>query len=134
MGVAEWLRKCCAHPIRFDGASCNFNPQSMGPVSANRLDHTGFGFVAGLLGTGIGFAAMTVWWSWANGTSFDYFIQDVFMGSALYKDSILTISVLFNVGVFWMALRADWDRFARGVLGVIFITVPLIIWLQAQAF
>ena len=106
----------------------------MGPVSANRLDHTGFGFVTGLLGTGIGFAAMTVWWSWANGTSFDYFIQDVFMGSALYKDSILTISVLFNVGVFWIALRADWDRFARGVLGVIFITVPLIIWLQAQAF
>ena len=56
------------------------------------------------------------------------------MGGALYKDSILTISVLFNVGVFWLALRKDWDRFARGVLGVIFITVPLIIWLQSQAF
>ena len=106
----------------------------MGSVSTHRLDHSGFGFAAGLLGTGIGFIAMTVWWSWANGTSFDYFIQDVFMGSALYKDSILTISVLFNVGVFWLALRKDWDRFARGILGVIFITVPLIIWLQSQAF
>jgi hypothetical protein len=106
----------------------------MGFVSNRRIDHAGFGFAAGLLGTGIGFAAMTVWWSWANGTSFDYFIQDVFIGSALYKDSILTISVLFNVGVFWLALRANLDRFAHGILGVIFITVPLIIWLQAQAF
>ena len=105
----------------------------MGSVSTHRLDHPGCGFAAGLLGTGIGFVAMTVWWSWANGTSFDYFIQDVFIGSPLYKDSILTTSVLFNVGVFWLALRKDWDHFARGVLGVIFITVPMIIWLQSQA-
>jgi hypothetical protein len=106
----------------------------MGLVNARRFDHPGLGFAAGLLGTGIGFAAMTVWWSWANGTSFDYFIQQVFIGSALYKDSILTISVLFNVGVFWIALQHNWNRFARGILGVIFVTVPLIIWLQSQAF
>ena len=76
---------------------------------------------------------MTVWWSWANGTSFDYFIQDVFMGSALYKDSILTISVLFNVGVFWLALRKDWTALRGAFWGSSFITVPLIIWLQSQA-
>ncbi|MBO75625.1 MAG: hypothetical protein CMD33_10160 [Flavobacteriales bacterium] len=106
----------------------------MGPVSASRFNHSVFGFAAGLLGTGIGFAAMTAWWSWANGTSFEYFVDEVFIRSALYKDSILTISVLFNVGVFWLALRCNWDHFARGILGVIFITVPLIIWFQAQAF
>ena len=129
MGVAEWLRKCCAqydltahHAISTVNGTCEH--QSFGPPDSDSWPAC----------RSIGFAAMTVWWSWSNGTSFDYFIQDVFMGSALYKDSILTISVLFNVGVFWMALRADWDRFARGVLGVIFITVPLIIWLQAQAF
>ena len=104
----------------------------MGPVSTHRLDHSGFGFAAGLLGTGIGFVAMTVWWSWANGTSFDYFIQDVFMGSALYKDSILTISVLFNVVLARPAKRLG--PLCAGRSGVIFITVPLIIWLQSQAF
>lgn len=98
------------------------------------FDNIGAGILAGLLGTAAGFGAMTVWWSWANGTSFDYFITDVFLGSSLYKDSILTISVLFNVGVFWLALRGDWERFAKGLLAVIFVTVPLIIWYQSQAF
>jgi len=106
----------------------------MEPMTFHRLNKSSFGFVAGLLGTCLGFAVMTAWWSWANGTSFRYFVHEVFLGSSLYKDSILTISALFNVGLFWMALRGDWDRFARGILMVIFITVPLIIWLQYQAF
>lgn len=98
------------------------------------MNHFAAGFLAGLLGTVAGFGIMAVWWSWANGTSMEYFVSDVFIRSALYKDSILTISVLFNVGVFWLALQRNWDRFARGILGVIFLSVPLIIWFQAQAF
>ncbi|MDA0913196.1 MAG: hypothetical protein O2818_05930 [Bacteroidetes bacterium] len=94
----------------------------------------GVGVVFGLVGTILGFAIMTVWWSFANGTTFEYFINDVFIESALYKDSILTISVLFNVAVFWVALQKDWVQFAKGVLSVIFISVPLIIWYQYQAF
>lgn len=92
------------------------------------------GVVTGLLGTLWGFGLMTIWWSWANGTSMNYFVQDVFLESALYKDSILTISVLFNVGLFWVALRHDWEQFAKGLLAVIFLTVPWIIWYQAKAF
>lgn len=92
------------------------------------------GVLFGLIGTLIGFAVMTVWWSLANGTTFEYFINDVFIESALYKDSILTISVLFNVAVFWVALQKDWVSFAKGVLSVIFISVPFIIWYQYQAF
>ncbi len=99
-----------------------------------KLDHMASGIAAGIIGTALGFGIMTVWWSWANGTSLDYFVTDVFLGSSLYKDSILTISVLFNVGLFWLALRRDWNQFARGLLAVIFITVPLIIWYQSQAF
>lgn len=106
----------------------------MGSVSSHRFDRFGVGFLAGILGTLLGFVVMMLWWSWANGTTTTYFVEDVFIGSALYKDSILTISVLFNVGVFWMALQKNWERFARGILGIIFIAVPLIIWYQAQAF
>tara|TARA_B100000768_G_C11282909_1_gene379781 strand:- start:2968 stop:3285 length:318 start_codon:yes stop_codon:yes gene_type:complete len=99
----------------------------------NQLDHPIVGIGAGILGTIAGFAAMTVWWSLANGTSMDYFIQDVFLGSNLYKDSILTISVLFNVGLFWVCLQLNLEKLAKGILAVIFISVPLIIWYQAAA-
>jgi hypothetical protein len=100
----------------------------------SRLDTLPFGIIAGVAGTGMGFLLMTIWWSWANGTSAEYFIQNVFIESALYKDSILTISVLFNVGLFWVALQGKWEQFAKGLLAVIFITVPMIIWFQSKAF
>jgi hypothetical protein len=99
----------------------------------NRIDHPVIGIFAGLLGTLMGFGTMTIWWSWANGTSMDYFIQDVFWESSLYKDSILTISVLFNVGLFWLCLRSNFEQLAKGILAVIFISVPLIIYYQATA-
>lgn len=95
------------------------------------LDNPIIGIIAGLLGTAAGFCIMTIWWSQANGTSMEYFVQDVFLGSALYKDSILTISVLFNVGLFWICLRFDLEKLAKGILAVIFVSVPLIIWYQA---
>lgn len=106
----------------------------MGSVNSRRFNRFGVGFLAGIIGTIAGFVVMMLWWSWANGTTVTYFVEDVFIRSALYKDSILTISVLFNVGVFWIALQKNWEQFARGILGVIFIAVPLIIWYQAQAF
>lgn len=97
----------------------------------SRLDHPILGIVAGLIGTAVGFCIMTIWWSQANGTSMAYFVQDVFLDSALYKDSILTISVLFNVGLFWICLRFNLEKLAKGILAVIFVSVPLIIWYQA---
>lgn len=99
----------------------------------NKIDHPVIGIFAGLLGTLMGFGTMTIWWSWANETSMDYFIQDVFWESSLYKDSILTISVLFNVGLFWLCLRSNFEQLAKGILAVIFISVPLIIYYQATA-
>lgn len=133
MGASQWLRQRSSNPIRPDSSPRDLHTQPMESLKQS-FDNIGAGILAGLLGTAVGFGAMTVWWSWANGTSFDYFITDVFLGSSLYKDSILTISVLFNVGVFWLALRGDWERFAKGLLAVIFVTVPLIIWYQSQAF
>ena len=97
----------------------------------NKIDHPIFGVAVGILGTLLGFVTMTVWWSWANGTSTDYFIQNVFLESSLYKDSILTISVLFNVGLFWLCLRSNLEQLAKGILAVIFVSVPVIIYYQS---
>ena len=95
-----------------------------------KVDNVWVGLLAGGIGTLIGFLIMTIWWSWANGTSMNYFVQEVFIASSLYKDSILTVSVLFNVGLFWLSLRWELEQFAKGLLAVILVSVPLIIWLQ----
>jgi hypothetical protein len=42
----------------------------------------------------------------------------------------LTVSILTNAVGFWWALRTDRERFARGVVAVVLLAVPVIVWLQ----
>lgn len=100
--------------------------------SEARLNHFALGILAGLVGTGTGFLLLAAWWCTANHQDFSYFVQNVFIASSLYKDSILTVSVLFNVGVFYLALQKDMYRFTRGLMLTMILSVLLIIWIQAQ--
>jgi len=85
------------------------------------------------VGTALGGVLLGFWSAWANGSTFDYFCRDVVLGSLLYRDSILTASTLFNVVLFWVANRLGWERFAQGLLAVILVTVPFIVYFQANA-
>ena len=91
------------------------------------------GILSGLLGTFFGFLILGAYWSYANSVELSYFIENIASRSLLYRDSILTISTLFNVGVFYIAIKAEWWKFCRGILMVIMACVPLIIWFQMQA-
>ena len=88
------------------------------------------GVLMGLLGTGVGLGLLTVWWCTANDMSYRFFIEEVFLRGQLYQDSILTLSILFNVLIFYILLRFDRLQWARGVLTVVLISVPLVVWLQ----
>ncbi len=95
-----------------------------------RFDTVGAGAAAALASTLAGFLLLgTVWGLW-NGFSLQYFVVEVFVRSPLYRDSILTVSVLTNAVGFWWALRTDRERFARGVVAVVLLAVPVIVWLQ----
>ena len=96
-------------------------------------DRFGWGVLGGLLGTVLGGILLGFWWAWANGSSFSYFYNEVVLSSLLYRDSILTASTLFNVVLFWVANRLGWERFAQGLLAVILVTVPFIVYFQASA-
>jgi hypothetical protein len=37
------------------------------------------------------------------------------------------------VGLFWLSLRFNLEQLAKGILAVIFVSVPLIIYFQAAA-
>jgi len=91
------------------------------------------GITTGLFGTLIGFLILGTYWSYSNSVELNYFIEEIATRSLLYRDSILTISTLFNVGIFYVGIRAEWWRFCRGLLMVIMATVPLIIYFQMQA-
>lgn len=103
-------------------------------MKAKQFDRTGWGLVVGFLGTAFGSFVLASWWCAANDSSLLYFYDTVFLQSQLYKDSILTVSVLFNVGIFWLALRAGLERLARGIMIIILLSVPTIIWIQSQSF
>lgn len=95
-----------------------------------RFDTVGAGLAAGLLSTLLGFVLLGAVWGLWNGYSLQYFVVEVFYRSPLYRDSILTVSVLTNAVGFWWALRTDRERFARGVVAVVLLAVPVIVWLQ----
>jgi hypothetical protein len=91
------------------------------------------GILSGVLGTFFGFLILGAYWSYANAVDLSYFIENIAAKSLFYRDSILTISTLFNVGVFYIGIKAEWWKFCRGILMVIMACVPLIIWFQMQA-
>lgn len=95
-----------------------------------RFDTVGTGVAAALGSTLVGFLLLGVAWGLWNGYSLQYFVVEVFVRSPLYRDSILTVSVLTNAVGFWWALRTDRERFARGVVAVVLLAVPVIVWLQ----
>jgi hypothetical protein len=88
------------------------------------------GVVMGLLGTCVGLSILTVWWCTVNDMPYRFFVEDVFLRGQLYQDSILTLSILFNVLVFYILLRFNRLQWARGVLLVVLISVPVVVWLQ----
>jgi len=95
-----------------------------------RFDTVGAGLAAGLLTTVAGFLGFGLVWGLMNEQSLQYFVVEVFYRSPLYRDSILTVSILTNAVGFWWALRTDRERFARGVVAVVLLAVPVIVWLQ----
>ena len=91
------------------------------------------GIITGILGALLGFLILGCYWSYSNGVEISYFIENIAYKSLLYRDSFLTISTLFNVGIFYFGMRAEWIQFCRGLLMVIMSSVPLIIYFQMQA-
>ena len=91
------------------------------------------GIVSGVLGTFCGFLILGTYWSYSNDVDLNYFIENIAAKSLLYRDSMLTLSTLFNVAVFYIGIKAEWWKFCRGILMVIMACVPLIIWFQMQA-
>lgn len=85
----------------------------------------------GLLGALAGLLLLTAWWHFQTGDSMAFFLNDVFLHGGLYQDSIVSVSVLADVVLFYALMRMKKERLARGVMVVVLAAVPVVIWLQA---
>lgn len=96
-------------------------------------DRMGIGALAALLAGVVGYVVLGTLWGWSQGESLGYFHQEVFLGSPLFKDRILSLCTLAMVPVFHTAYRRKMDRFARGSMLVMVLLVLFIVTLQMSA-
>lgn len=102
-------------------------------VSAERRDRMGWGALSAVLAGLVGYVLLGAIWGWTQGESLAYFHHEVFLGSPLFKDRILSLCTLAMVPVFHTAYRRKMDRFARGAMLVMVLLVLAIVALQMQA-
>ncbi len=93
-----------------------------------RLDTFLGGFGIGMLGNIAGFYLIAFIWAVVNKMSVQYFVDEIFIGSDLFKDKILTVSALLNVVIFYFANRAEYFKMVRGLIAAVLIMVPFIIY------
>lgn len=93
-----------------------------------KLDNIWIGILIGLLGALIGFLLFTFGWTLIYDSDFKYFIEEVFLGSGIFRDKIITVSVLFDVLLFAIFMRMNWYEMCKGILAVVIVSVPVIIY------
>jgi hypothetical protein len=93
------------------------------------INKQSIGLVAGLIGPWIGFVIYGNYYAHKYLKSFDYFVTEAFIGTKAYQSPIATLSLLFNLLLFLLVLRFDWERCAKGILIGTFVYVPIIVFL-----
>ena len=99
-------------------------------MGRDRLDTLPSGILGGLVSAALGYLLLGTAWGWFQEESLRYFHREVFMGSPLYKDRIISLCVLSIVPLFHWAYKRKWDQFARGTMLVMVLMVIGIVYLQ----
>jgi len=87
------------------------------------------GIAIALLGMVISFIGFAMYWANINNSTVEYYINEIFFGMHLFQDQILTLSVLFDVILFAIFYQLKLYRLCRGMLLVVIISVPVILYL-----
>lgn len=98
-------------------------------MRASKFDRFGVGIVIAILGLVLSFFAFGLFWSDANNTTLQYYIDEVFLGMHVFQDRILTLSVLFDVVLFAIFYQFKHYRLCKGILLVVLLAVPVILYL-----
>jgi len=101
-----------------------------GIMKMKKYDTLPLGAVIGVFAPVIGFILYGFFWSYYFGKTLSYFINDIFLGVPTFQSSILTLSLIINLVPFFIFIRTERYKSARGVLLAIFIYVPVVLYLR----
>ena len=87
------------------------------------------GVLLALSGLIISFFGFAWYWSIKNNTTISYYIEEIFFGTTIFQDSILTISVLFDVVLFAILYQLQLYKACKGILAIVLIAVGVILYL-----
>ena len=96
-----------------------------------KLDTIIGGVISGIIGGFLGLLIFGVYWSVSTGHSlFDFAKLSTY---SMVTDNFVTISTISNILIFFIGIKLDMMKFCKGIMMVIMISVPIVIWLQMQA-
>jgi hypothetical protein len=101
----------------------------MATVKKGKLDTFAFGLAAGILGAAAGFVVFGFLIAQLNGQTFGRFFQTLVQGSDIFHDKLVTVSILFDVILFFVMIRQEYYNFCKGLLAVVIVSVPVAIYL-----
>ena len=96
-----------------------------------KLDTIVGGLISGIIGGFLGLLIFGVYWSLSSGYSLMDFAN--LSTYAMVTDNFITISTLANILIFFIGIKLDMMKFCKGIMMIIMVSVPLVIWLQMQA-
>lgn len=99
-------------------------------MKSKRYNTVKFGLLMGLIGPVIGFIIYGLYWSWNFQKTFAYFVNDLFIGTPDLRSSILSLSLLMNLVPFFVFLKTDRFKGARGVMLAVFLYVPFVLYFK----
>lgn len=97
-----------------------------------KLDKIWVGIVFGLLGVVVGFFVFGLYWVTANDSTMGYFVETVFLSTDFFQHKIVTVSVLFDVLLFFIFMQMKYYNFCKGLLGVVIVSVPIVALLSMK--
>jgi hypothetical protein len=101
-----------------------------GIMNKPKYNNFSVGFILGLVFPAFGFIFYGLGWASFFNRSFSYFVNETFLGFSSNQSSIISLSLLANLIPFYFFLNSQRELSARGILGAVFIYVPVILYLR----
>ena len=101
----------------------------MATVKKGKFDTVAYGVAAGIIGAAVGFVVFGFLIAQLNGQTFERFIATLVRGSDIFHDKLVTVSILFDVILFFVMIRQEYYNFCKGLLAVVIVSVPVAVYL-----
>lgn len=105
----------------------NFN-KPKDPDSRSRFNQTYLGVIYGIIGPFIGFWIYYLM-QFSDRKSPGAFVE-LFLATSEIQSKILSLSLIFNLGMFFIFLKFDFRSTALGILYATFLYIPVILYLK----